>query len=55
MPGAKHFFWYGKCNYILLIEIRIVNKRRNLGKTYFENTYTIKISKIKTKVIWFKK
>ena len=28
-------------NYNLLINIREINKRTNLGKMYFENTYTL--------------
>lgn len=40
-------------NYNLLINIRVVNKRTNLGNIYFENTYIIITSKIKAKVTWF--
>lgn len=42
-------------NYNLVIKTRVLNKRTNLGKIYFVNIYIITISKIKAKVIWFKK
>jgi hypothetical protein len=41
--------------YNLLIYIREINKRTNLGKMYFENTYIIIISNMKAKVTWFMK
>jgi len=37
-------------NYNLLINIREINKRTNLGKMYFENTYIIITSNMKAKV-----
>lgn len=37
-------------HYNLLMKTRVKNKRTNLGKTYFENTYIIIISNIKAKV-----
>jgi ATP-dependent Clp protease ATP-binding subunit ClpA len=39
--------------YNLLINIRDINKRTNLGNVFFENTYIIITSNIKAKVIWF--
>jgi len=36
--------------YNLLINIREINKRTNLGNMYFENTYIIITSSIKAKV-----
>lgn len=38
-------------NYNLVIKIRVLNKRTNLGKMYFEKIYIMSISKIKAKVI----
>lgn len=37
----------------MLIKTRVENKRTNLGKVYFENTYIIIISNMKAKVTWF--
>jgi len=39
--------------YNLLINIRVINKRTNLGKMYFENTYINTTSNAKAKVTWF--
>lgn len=39
--------------YNLLINIRVINKRTNLGKMYFENTYISTTSNAKAKVTWF--
>ena len=39
--------------YNLLINIRVINKRTNLGKMYFENTYISTTSDAKAKVTWF--
>lgn len=39
--------------YNLLINIRLKNKRTNLGKIYFEKIYIIIISNIKANVTWF--
>lgn len=39
-------------NYNLLINIREINKRTNLGNMYFENTYIIITSNINAKVTW---
>jgi len=39
-------------NYNLLIYIRVINNRTNLGNMYFENTYIITISKTKAKLTW---
>lgn len=44
------FISKNKDHYNLLIKTRVKNKRTNLGKTYFENTYIITISNIKAKV-----
>lgn len=52
MYNPKNNFVSG--GYNLSIKTRVVNKRTNLGKIYFENTYIIIISKIKAKIIWFK-
>jgi hypothetical protein len=41
--------------YNLLINIRVINKRTNLGKMYFENTYINTTSNAKAKVTWFTK
>jgi hypothetical protein len=46
---------YLKRDYNLLIKIRVINKRTNLGNMYFENTYIITTSNIKAKVTWFTK
>lgn len=39
--------------YNLLMKRRVENKRTNLGKIYFEDTYIINTSSIKADVIWF--
>ena len=39
-----------KINYNLLINIRDVNKRTNLGNIYFEKTYTITTNNINANV-----
>ena len=39
--------------YNLLINIREMNKRTNLGNIYFENTYIIIVSNTKANVTWF--
>ena len=44
-----------KIIYNLLINIRLKNKRINLGKTYFEKIYIIIISNAKANVISFTK
>ena len=35
------------------MKIRVINKRTNLGRMYFEKTYIIIKSNIKAKVTWF--
>jgi len=44
--------WPGQVGiyYNLLINIRVINKRTNLGKMYFENTYINTTSNAKAKV-----
>lgn len=39
--------------YNLLINKRVANKRTNLGKIYFEKTYTNKTNIVKAKTTWF--
>jgi hypothetical protein len=39
--------------YNFVTNIRLKNKRTNLGKIYLEKIYIINISKIKAKTIWF--
>ena len=34
------------------MNIRDINKRTNLGNTYFDNTYNITTRKVKAKVTW---
>lgn len=41
--------------YNLLMNIRVINKRTNLGKMYFENTYINTTSNAKAKTTWFTK
>ena len=41
--------------YNLLINIRDINKRTNLGNIYFEKTYIIITNNIKANVTWFMK
>ena len=40
-------------NYNLLINIRDINKRTNLGNIYFDNTYNIITRNTKAKITWF--
>jgi hypothetical protein len=40
-------------NYNLLINIRDINKRTNLGNMYFESTYNITTRDTKAKTTWF--
>ena len=40
-------------NYNLLINIRVINKRTNLGNIYFESTYNIITRDTKAKITWF--
>jgi len=40
-------------NYNLLINIRDINKRTNLGNMYFESTYKITTRDTKAKTTWF--
>jgi len=42
-------------NYNLFINIRVINKRTNLGKIYLLNVKTKKANKIKVKIAWFTK
>jgi len=48
--GKKYMHLQENIYYNLLINIRVVNKRTNLGNMYFENTYIIITSKIKANV-----
>ena len=45
-----HHYFYNK-----LINIRLKNKRTNLGKIYLDIIYIINISNINVKVTWLRK
>jgi hypothetical protein len=45
------FFFY----YSLFMNIRVINKRTNLGKIYLLNIKTKKVNKTKVKNAWFTK
>ena len=46
---------YIKINYNLFINIRVINRRTNLGKIYLLNVKTKIVNKIKVKNAWFTK
>lgn len=50
LTRQKHSLFYN-----LLINIRAINKRRNLGKIYFEKTYIIIASIAKVNITSLKK
>jgi hypothetical protein len=53
--NIKLIIYLYSLNYNLFINIRVINKRTNLGKIYLLNVKTKKINKIKVKSAWFTK
>jgi hypothetical protein len=44
---------FKECNYNLVINVRVRNKRTNLGKIYLENIYIIVVKSRNPNVTWF--
>ena len=51
----KYSIYIQEINYNLFINIRVINKRTNLGKIYLLNVKTKTVNIIKVKSAWLKK